>query len=115
MARLQNGRLVDFAPAGVYVYPHFVDGRGVRFTFKDPTGNFKFQQPKRYWLSGAFWYGQDSLERSGAIALVEGENDRLALMEVYDGPVLASIGSISSEQVGFIKSLGREVITFFDN
>ena len=58
MARLQNGRLVDFAPAGVYAYPHFVDGKIARFTFKDPSGNFKFQQPKRYWLPGAFWYGQ---------------------------------------------------------
>ncbi|WP_459567177.1 toprim domain-containing protein, partial [Enterobacter hormaechei] len=73
------------------------------------------QQPKRYWLSGAFWYGQHSQERSVAIALDEGENDRLSLMVVYDDPVLASIGTISSEQVGFIKSLGREVITFFDN
>ncbi|HEE9874043.1 TPA: hypothetical protein R8G32_002212 [Citrobacter braakii] len=114
MARLQNGRLVDFAPAGVYVYPHFVDGKVARFTFKDPSGDFKFQQPKRYWLPGAFWYGQ-LLERPGAVALVEGENDRLALMEVYDGPVLASIGSVSREQVEYIESLGREVITFFDN
>lgn len=115
MVRLQNGRLVDFAPAGVYVYPHFVDVKVVRFTFKDATKEFKFQQPKRYWLPGAFWYGQESLERTGAIAMVEGENDRLALMEVYDGPVLASIGSVSREQVEFIKSLDRELITFFDN
>lgn len=115
MARLQNSRLVDFARAGVYVYPHFVDGKVVRFTFKDPIGDFKFQQPKRYWLPGACWYGQDSLDRSGTVALVEGENDRLALMEVWDGPVLASIGSVSREQVEFIKSLGREVITFYDN
>lgn len=115
MARLQNGRLVDFAPAGVYVYPHFIDGKVVRFTFKDPTGDFKFQQPKRYWLPGAFWYGQESLERVGTVALVEGENDRLTLMEVYDGPVLASIGSVSREQVEFIESLGREVFTFFDH
>ena len=115
MVRLQNSRLVDFAPAGVYAYPHFVDGKVTRFTFKDPAKEFKFQQPKRYWLPGALWYGQESLERPGAIALVEGENDRLALMEVYDGPVLASIGSVSREQVEFIKSLGREVITFFDH
>lgn len=115
MARLKNGRLVDIAPAGVYAYPHFVDGKIARFTFKDPTGNFKFQQPKQYWLPGAFWYGQESLELTGAIALVEGENDRLALMEVYDSPVLASNGSVSREQVEFIESLGREVISFFDN
>lgn len=115
MARLQNGHLIDFAPAGVYVYPHYIDERVVRFTFKDPTGNFKFQQPKRSWLPGAYWYGQESLDRPGAIALVEGENDRLALMEVYDGPVMASIGSVSSEQAEFIKSLGREVSTYFDN
>jgi putative DNA primase/helicase len=115
MARLQNGRLVDFAPAGAYVYPHYVDGNVARFTVKDPTKEFKFQQPKRYWLPGAVWYGQDSLERPGAVALVEGENDRLALMEVYDGPVLASIGSISREQVEFIESLNRKVNTYFDN
>jgi putative DNA primase/helicase len=36
-------------------------------------------------------------------------------MEVYDGPVLASIGSVSREQVEFIESLGREVISFFDH
>jgi putative DNA primase/helicase len=115
MARLQNDRPVDFARAGVYVYPHFVDGKVARFTFKDPTGDFKFQQPKRYWLPGACWYGQDSLERPGTVALVEGENDHLALMEVWDGPVLASIGSVSREQVEFIRSLGREVISFYDN
>ncbi|WP_313048288.1 phage/plasmid primase, P4 family [Atlantibacter subterraneus] len=115
MARLQNGHLIDFAPGGVYVYPHYIGERVVRFTFKDPTGDFKFQQPKRSWLAGAYWYGQDSLERSGDVALVEGENDRLALMEVHDGPVMASIGSVSREQVEFIKSLGREVSTYFDN
>lgn len=104
----RNGQLEDLPPAGVYVYPHFVDGKVARFTFKDPTGNFKFQQPKRSWLPGAFWYGQESLDRPGDIALVEGENDRLALMEVYDGPVLASIGSVSREQVEFIQTLVGE-------
>jgi putative DNA primase/helicase len=101
MARLQNDRPVDFAPAGVYVYPHFVDGKSPVSPLKIPLVILS-SSSLSVTGSGCFWYGQDSLERPGAIALVEGENDHLALMEVYDGPVLASIGSVSREQVEFI-------------
>ncbi|MEY1161864.1 DNA primase [Providencia stuartii] len=116
MFREYKGKIVDFVPAGIYVYPHFHCGKITRFTFKDPKKTFKFQQPKKYWLPEAHWYGQQTLEKPGAIALVEGENDALTLIEAgYTGPVLASIGSISQSQIDYINSLGRPINTYFDN
>ncbi|EKT55805.1 phage/plasmid primase, P4 family [Providencia sneebia] len=116
MFREVNGRIIDFVPEGVYVYPHFDNGRIVRFTFKDPKKTFKYQQPKKYWLPEAHWYGQQTLEKPGTIALVEGENDALTLIEAgYTGPVLASIGSLSQSQVDYINSLRRSINTYFDN
>ncbi|MEQ4692911.1 phage/plasmid primase, P4 family [Providencia manganoxydans] len=116
MFREVNGRIIDIVPAGVYIYPHFHNGRIVRFTFKDPKKAFTFQQKKKCWLPEAHWYGQQTLEKPGTIALVEGENDALTLIEAgYTGPVLASIGSLSQTQVDYINSLGRPINTYFDN
>lgn len=87
-----------------------------RFTFKDPAKEFKFQQRKKAWLPKAFTYGQQTLIRSGDVALVEGENDLISLLDAgYPGPVLATIGSVSRTQVEYVLSLDRPVVTFFDN
>ncbi|WP_429154018.1 phage/plasmid primase, P4 family [Aeromonas media] len=110
--------LRDFFPSGVYVFPHFDrNGQVSRFTFKDPNKQYQFQLPSQHWLNGVQFYGEESLNAPGPVALVEGENDRLSLVDAgWPGPVLATIGTLSQTQLEW---LGREladcdVVTFFD-
>ena len=111
-------QLRDFFPSGVYVFPHFDrNGQVSRFTFKDPNKGQPYQLPSRHWLNGVQFYGEESLNAPGPVALVEGENDRLSLVDAgWSGPVLATIGTLSQTQLEW---LGREladcdVVTFFD-
>ncbi len=123
-----NGQLRDFAPPGIYVYPHEILTQDPeqspipiigRFTFKDPNKRWCYQQPKKCWLpDAALFYNMNSLNRLGDIAIVEGENDLLSLEEAsYLGSILSTNGSISHQQIAEITTLAetRRVITFFDN
>ncbi|MGU5595925.1 hypothetical protein ACV1C6_21690 [Aeromonas sanarellii] len=94
-------QLRDFFPSGVYVFPHFDrNGQVSRFTFKDPNKQHQFQLPSRNWLNGVQFYGEESLNAPGPVALVEGENDRLSLVDAgWPGPALATIGTLSQAQL----------------
>ncbi|PSJ87756.1 phage/plasmid primase, P4 family [Aeromonas veronii] len=111
-------QLRDFFPSGVYVFPHFDrNGQVSRFTFKDPNKGQPYQLPSRHWLNGVQFYGEDSLNAPGPVALVEGENDRLSLVDAgWPGPVLATIGTLSQTQLEWLKRelTDRDVVTFFD-
>lgn len=110
--------LRDFFPSGVYVFPHFNrNGQVSRFTFKDPNKQYQFQLPSQYWLNGVQFYGEESLNAPGPVALVEGENDRLSLVDAgWPGPVLATIGTLSQTQLEWLKRelADSDVVTFFD-
>ncbi|MFM5185494.1 phage/plasmid primase, P4 family [Aeromonas veronii] len=110
--------LRDFFPSGVYVFPHFDrNGQVSRFTFKDPNKGHPYQLPSRHWLNGVQFYGEESLNAPGPVALVEGENDRLSLVDAgWPGPVLATIGTLSQTQLEWLKRelTDRDVVTFFD-
>ncbi|QGZ73178.1 phage/plasmid primase, P4 family [Aeromonas hydrophila] len=110
--------LRDFFPSGVYVFPHFDrNGQVSRFTFKDPNKQYQFQLPSQHWLNGVQFYGEESLNASGPVALVEGENDRLSLVDAgWPGPVLATIGTLSQTQLAWLgrELTDRDVVTFFD-
>ena len=110
--------LRDFFPSGVYVFPHFDrNGQVSRFTFKDPNKQYQFQLPSQHWLNGVQFYGEESLNAPGPVALVEGENDRLSLVDAgWPGPVLATIGTLSQTQLEWLKRelADRDVVTFFD-
>ncbi|HCH55281.1 phage/plasmid primase, P4 family [Aeromonas hydrophila] len=108
----------DFFPSNVYVFPHFDrNGQVSRFTFKDPSKKLQYQLPSSCWLNGVQFYGEESLNAPGPVALVEGENDRLSLVDAgWPGPVLATIGTLSQSQLEWLVSelAGSEVVTFFD-
>ncbi len=111
-------QLRDFFPSGVYVFPHFDrNGQVSRFTFKDPSKQHQYQLPSACWLNGVQFYGEESLNASGPVALVEGENDRLSLVDAgWLGPVLATIGTLSQTQLEWLERelADRDVMTFFD-
>lgn len=113
----QTGYL-DVFPAGVYIFPHFdQEGRVSRFTFKDPTKVKHWQMKSVAWLNGVQFYGEDSLAEDGPVALVEGEHDRIAMLDAgWFGPVLATIGTLSTYQMLWLQEhlMDRDVITFFD-
>lgn len=106
----------DFLPSNCFIYPHFVKGRVSHFTFKDPAKRVQYQLPKKYSLNGYMFYGQDSISNSNSIALVEGENDRLSVMEEGGTSVLATIGQLSGEQLDWLREncKGKKLITLFD-
>lgn len=100
--------LKEYLPRNCYVYPHFAGERVLYFTCKDPTGRMKYQIPKRRELSNGAamplpdpaWicYGQDALERDGCF-LVEGENDRLSVLDAGEPHVAATIGNFCTPEV----------------
>ena len=107
----------DFLPAGCFIYPHFVNGRVSHFTFKDPLKKVQYQLPKKYSLNGYLFYGQDTFEVSDPLILVEGENDRLSVMETGKvGSCMAIIGQISGEQLTWLRENCRDkiILTIFD-
>ncbi|MDM5122836.1 phage/plasmid primase, P4 family [Aeromonas rivipollensis] len=110
--------LRDFFPSGVYMFPHFDrNGQVSRFTFKDPNKQYQFQLPSQHWLNGVQFYGEECLNAPGPVALVEGENDRLSLMDAgWPGPVLATIGTLSQTQLAWLghELADRDIVTFFD-
>lgn len=107
----------DFLPSKVFIYPHFVRGRVSHFTFKDVLKQKEFQVPNKYKLNGHQWYNSDSLNKSGPVAVVEGENDCLSLFEEeWPGGIICCNGSISGAQLEWMTTnlKGRDVVTFFD-
>lgn len=109
----------DIFPKGVYIFPHYDEsGTICRFTLKDPAKKVICQLPKLFWLNNIQFYGQHTMNRQGAVAIVEGEFDLLALVDHgWRGPVLASNGQISQAQLMWIKEKlqDRDVVTFFDS
>lgn len=113
---VKNRKSHDFLPANCFIYPHFVKGRPSHFTFKDPSKRIQYQLPKKYSLNNYLFYGQDLIENSNSIALVEGENDLLSVYENGGTAVGAIIGQISGEQIEWIRNNCRNklIVTIFD-
>ena len=108
----------DSLLTGAIMFPHFdQEGRVSRFTFKDPTKQKHWQMHTAAWLNEVQFYGEDSLAEEGAVALVEGEHDLIALLDTsWPGPVLATIGTLSKTQLTWLQEqlTERDVVTFFD-
>lgn len=112
-----EGSFRDFLPAKCFIYPHYVKGMVSHFTFKDPTKRLDYQLPKKYSLNGYLFYGQETFDATRSLVLVEGENDRISVMESGKATsVLATIGQISGEQLEWLRNKCRDrlVITLFD-
>lgn len=115
---LVSKRGTDYLPAKTFIYPHFVGNKVSHFTFKDPTGRVLFQLGNKFKLNSHEFYGEESLTMEGRPAIVEGENDRISLIEAnWPGPVLATIGNMSKPQIEWLSTNlhGKDVVTFFDN
>lgn len=106
----------DYLPANCFIYPHFVKGRVSHFTFKDPLKRLAYQLPKKYSLNGHLFYNQDSVAEGASVAIVEGENDLLSVVEAGGSATIATIGQISSEQLEWLKTncADKSVLTLFD-
>lgn len=127
LARQVDGTLKDYFPQGCFIYPHEACGRIIFFTMKDPEKKFRFQIPKRRELPNgeiiiypdSEWvcYGQDALEQDGCW-LVEGENDRLSLLDAGESYVAATIGNFCTPETTAWLSQnagGRTYYLAFDN
>lgn len=115
---LANKKGKDFLPSEVFIYPHYVNGKVSHFTFKDPLKKLEYQIPNKDKLNGHIWYGQDSIRRSNDVLIVEGENDMISAWEGgWTGAILASIGTMSGDQVKWLVEAlrGKDVVTCFDN
>jgi len=115
-------RLRDFFPKGMAIFPHWSHKRVLHFTMKDPRDvpaekKLKFQMPNEKRDSKWTFYGQDVLERFDEVILVEGENDRLQVLNTGLGYVMAMIGQVSDEQLKALgsKCRGKHLYLWVDN
>jgi 5S rRNA maturation endonuclease (ribonuclease M5) len=106
----------DYLPSKVFIYPHFVKGRVSHFTFKDPLKKLAYQLPNKYSMNGHEFWGQDTVGNDNTVFIVEGENDRLSVIEAGKQAVIATIGQLSGSQVDWIREnlKDKDVITIFD-
>jgi len=127
LARQVNGTLREYIPRDCFVYPHYSNGKVLFFTFKDPTKQHLFQISKRREMPngevlsfadpGWVCFGQDSLAHDECW-LVEGENDRLSLLDAGESDVAATIGNFATPEVTAWLSQnarGRTYFLAFDN
>ena len=114
---LVNKKGFDFFPPKVFIYPHFVRGRVSHFTQKDPLKLKIFQLPNKHKLNSHLFYNQDSVSKSGPIAITEGELDLISLVQAgWDSGAICCNGSISGDQFEWmtINLKARDVVTFYD-
>jgi DNA primase len=105
-------RLLDFFGKGLAIFPHYAGGRVLHFTQKDAREvpkeeKLKYQLPNDKRDKRWSFYGQDALERFEEIILVEGENDRLQVLNAGPFGVMGMIGQISDDQLKALSSRGR--------
>jgi len=114
--------LLDVFGKGLAVFPHWSHGKVLHFTMKDPRDvpadeKLKFQIKNEFRDKRWTFYGQDVLERYEEVILVEGENDRLQVLNTGIGYVCAMIGQISDEQLKALGShcRGKHLYIWADN
>ena len=114
-----EGRKVlrDFFGKGFVVFPHMSQGKVLHFTMKDPNKKYAYQLPNEKRDKKWLFYGQDVLDRHDEVILVEGENDRLQLLNAGIPYVIAMIGQISDDQVKglFTRCKGKHLYLWTDN
>jgi 5S rRNA maturation endonuclease (ribonuclease M5) len=118
-----NSGIRDKLPKESFVYVAFVNGRASRFTFKTlrlgADGKpLAFQLKKEFWLNDVVVMGQDSVKNAEDVAVVEGENDMLSLIDMgWEGGIICLNGQPSRIQYEYIAEALRHkrVHTFYDN
>lgn len=114
-----DGRKVvsDYFGRGLVIYPHFSKGKVQHFTQKDPEKKQKYQLPNKFRDKNWMFYGQDALNNYDEVLLVEGENDRLQVLNTGIRYVIGIIGQVSKEQIDALKKLckGKKLYLWVDN
>ena len=77
----KGGGFRSVVSAGVTVYPHFSGGEIQFFSLKDPKKKKLWQLKKECAPEGWLCYGQDALDQDEPVIIVEGENDRITVMD----------------------------------
>lgn len=116
--RDSRGVIYDFFQQGLIIYPHFTLHRVSSFSQKDPRKKSDYQFPSKFRINGCLFYGQETIEDASKVIIVEGQNDRISLLEAgFEGAVLATCGSISGKQLEWMKEnlAGKQVLTSFDS
>lgn len=110
-------RILDFFSNGLVIFPHYSGEKVLHFTMKDPEKKLAYQLPKEKQGKGWLFYGQDALEKYDEIILVEGENDRLQIMNTGLRNVMAMIGQISDKQMKALgnRCRGKHLYLWVDN
>lgn len=107
----------DYFGSDFFIYPHVTKGKASHFTIKDPKKQVAYQLKKVHTLNNSLFYNQDSIKDARNILVVEGENDVITATEAqWDGGVIGTIGSLSADQIKFLKDLAltSTVFTGFD-
>jgi DNA primase len=97
-------RVLDYFPKGMAIFPHWNRKKVLHFTMKDPRQipteeKLKFQLKNEHRDKRWTFYGQEVLEQYEEVILVEGEHDRLQVLNTGVRWVMAMIGQISDEQI----------------
>jgi len=95
---------VDTFQKGLAIFPHWSHRKVLHFTQKDPRDipakdKYKGQLEGKFRDSKWCFYGQDVLDNYEEIILVEGENDRLQVLNSGNSNCMAMIGQISDDQI----------------
>ena len=111
-----GGSFYDFFRKGLAIFPHFLSGRVVHFTMKDPEKKVKsYQLPADKRNKAWVFYNQDALKYDELI-LVEGEND---ILSVQDAGIYGVIGTSGQVQDIQIRALGnhkrKKLFIWMDN
>lgn len=107
LVREKNGRLYDFFSKGLFIYPVYHNKKIVDFFCKDyfelnKDDKREYQLPGSFKLSNPMFFGKDAIYQNEFI-LCEGPEDRLSILQNYDIPTCAILGSLSGKQTEFIK------------
>lgn len=110
-------RILDFFSKGLVIYPHYYSEKVLHFTMKDPEKKIAYQLPNEKRGKGWLFYGQDALDRFDEVILVEGENDRLQILNTGLRNAMAMIGQISEEQMKALgnRCRGKHLYLWVDN
>jgi 5S rRNA maturation endonuclease (ribonuclease M5) len=121
-AGLMGDKGGDYWKQGLLLFPHFCQGHVSHFSAKSLIRDKKgcnYQSRSEHRNPECFFYGQDIMDCSSEIIYVEGEFDRLQIIEKTGfESVVAINGQLSKAQIKFIgrpQYIHREHYLLFDN
>ncbi len=90
LVRVRKNKCLDFFWGGVVIYPHYIDGKVIAFSMKDPDEKRNFRWKLGY---NNHFFNQDVLKKHKFVIIVEGEHDLLQLYNQGKKNVVALCGT----------------------